>query len=89
MVNLSLALDTARLSTHLEGVLAAAGPEQSAGHVAVLLKNFHRLDGSSKGQSTRVAARLLDHVVGSRPPDYHLGLIGMLDGTSLDKIADQ
>lgn len=89
VVNLSLALDAARLSMHLDAVLAAAGPEQSAGHVAVLLKNFHRLDGSSKGQSTRVAARLLDHVVGSRPLDYHLGLIGMLDGTSLDKIADQ
>ncbi|MDG5808712.1 hypothetical protein P9869_39985 [Streptomyces ossamyceticus] len=88
VVNLSLALDTARLSTHLDAVLAAAGPEQSAGQVAVLLKNFQRLHDSSKGQSTRVAARLLDHVVGSQPLDYHLGLIGMLDRTSLDEIAD-
>jgi hypothetical protein len=88
VVNLSLALDTAGLSTHLDAVLAAAGPEQSAGHVAVLLKNFHRLHDSSKGQSTRVAARLLDHVAGSQPLDYHLGLIGMLERTSLEQIAD-
>ncbi|MGW6890383.1 hypothetical protein ACWGKK_36555 [Streptomyces chartreusis] len=89
VVNLSLALDTARLSTHLDAVLTAAGPEQSAGHVAVLLKNFQRLHDSSKGQSTRVASRLLDHLVGSQPLDYHLGLIGMLDRTSLEQVADQ
>ncbi|MGC9539940.1 hypothetical protein [Streptomyces sp. UG1] len=87
VVNLSLALYTARLSTHLDAVLGTAGPEQSAGHVAVLLKNFRRLHDSSKGQSTLVAERLLDHVLRSRPLDYHLKLIGMLNRESLDEIA--
>ncbi|MFH8901807.1 hypothetical protein ACH4HG_36325 [Streptomyces coeruleorubidus] len=89
VVNLSLALHTARLDTHLDAVLEAAGPQQSAGHAAVLLKNFQRLHEPSKGQSTRVAMRLLDHVVRSQPLDYQLALIGMLDRTSLNEIADQ
>lgn len=89
VVNLSLALHAAHLSTHLDAVLEAASSEQPPTHVAVLLKNFQRLHNSSSGQSTRVAARLLNHVVRSQPLDYHLALIDVLNRTSLNEIADQ
>ncbi|MFF7333413.1 hypothetical protein [Streptomyces sp. NPDC008150] len=89
VIGLSLALHAAGLMAHLKAVLSAAGPQQAASQTAVLLKNCQHLAGPSKGQSTEVADVLMDLTVRTRSLDYHLELIGILKGTSLEQVAER